>query len=1425
LIIYNHTARSDSCPEGTGDVGGVSKGIITKDIVERAVFGISNVVSRKSLETTWNDVQAIWAPNLPHVIVHVNAGYYLANGPYLPTVFSNAAAKGIGIVSVGDDAGHMGDEVFGFTNTINIPLPMRFALQYNQPDDKLWIALDSARDVPQEPGIITNALRYLLSESQIDFKPVEANGRCQADADKYDIAPDFLHQLSFMGHQRAYDASSKQIIGGPTELSTIAAFGNKNRRGVALSYQPQYLAQQPASDQIIYDAIMWASYAHEGFKVDNPIANPASKTFAFVERVALHSATKGAELYYRLGDSGPFSRYPDIPIEITKSTMLQAFGEKAGYFNSDTITENYTKTSYASVIEVSKYRDDPLGGLSVLNENDVKFIIKLSTPYASLSSVSISISSSTAQDDETIIVINPQNTGSTLEFIDTLDFMVGTALSGNGRVEAFAYDLVTITWKNPLNSADKPTASFFVRPDPNPGTLYFADEQWRAVTLLTGNETLLYVVVEDQIWDPSRLNEYVVTLTNTKGDNNTSLPDKETFQLLEISPGTYGIRVPVSLSTRTPPVEPGNGFFEIRRGDDLKAIYIDPIDKMEASDSKGFGVPNQQPGQITFTNEDFITPASLTTSGKWDASRNFVYLHYQDDYVAAIPLKSAKITISSFDGRKKNTLDTEMVNMVFAGQQEGIGNWIIELPLDDSPWSVPGDEKLQFYFNGEIQVEVATHRSGTAVKEAGDTARAVIEVAYNNQKEHITIKEAISGTAITRHTTSVQICVADQVFSKSITDTLYLDKVECKTSGDRLESIVLLQAAPNAMQYCGTIEKGESLSGTLIDDVLHCQSIDDVVAHYRDPVYGTETNGQETIIDGTVTSIQFREISGSAIVTSFEELTNNQLIVQLVHATPRLDVRDTLSLTLKTDAGDILEVLVIETARGSGVFEAVVNIGFSEYPDKANNILEGLLNTDKTINHMTLTGLNEWASTSITINSAYVPVEKSWIVDGNNDGHADSIYIRFKGDLPELPTPITSIDWPFEAAQHYTAVGETILGEKVISRLADHPRILAVLLPGSMDKQSAVFPAGATSMYAFNPPLLTLPEGKLFQHQEVLIEDGIGAAIVSAYKYPSDNTFYKNIDGYLKKQPDTLVITLSEKIRAVHTIGTPWDSLFMFMSPYMEKSTAYPLRSQPGVKPEVKGPDSLVWTFVISNEDNLMKPLVGDAVFMHTGASYVDASPNANRPGEAAITILGPKSKNPIKHSTIFVPVLGVGLNDPRSLTVNIHMEQNGQVVPGRDVISVLHSDGTSEYQRVWVKPIGLQGDGSVLPPYMECGRNMSEANGQTEFPENCLSTVKIISTDAYMAEISIFDHLGKFVHQSVQYFGYCREMENHHRRSPSGLQSWLVWNQRDPGGDYVGTGVYIWKVKFTTNAGQHTAIYRQGVVRSYDNPTEYCAQ
>ncbi|MBF0432216.1 MAG: hypothetical protein HQK83_13105 [Fibrobacteria bacterium] len=1427
LIIYNDKAEGSwYCPESTK-----WPGLKGRDFVREAISGVSHIKSVKSSEVSWDSVASAWAPLLPHVIVHINAGWYTLDAATVPGIMVQAANNGIGLVEVGDDAAAIGKDVFGFTNVTNNPGWILEGVDHGdwRTYEPVWFLLDDSLDVPQGYGIITNARKLMNSDTLFLKSFGEEDGRCHADADWYNVGPGNWEMLTFMAWQYAKTTSpipktGSYIAGEPKLYASIGAFGNGTRRGAALSFQPNEIVNRYASEQIVYDAVMWASFARQGFDLPAPVADPGSKTFEFFEEVRLRCAMEGVDIYYRL-NSGEFLKYDGTPLRIVATALLEAYAAKDGILNSDTVSEVYSKVPHNSSLECSKISMEPLGGYSLLTEADSQFVVTLTTTYASLDSVKISVQTVSGKDAELPVITNPVNTGEALVFVDTVLFAVRTADTLNGFVEAGPYDSVRVNWINPVNNEDSLSVSFAVRPAPNIGNLYFADSNWQQIALLTGSESLLYVVLEDQVFDSARLSEYVVTLSNSKGLGNTSFPDRETYPFIELSPGKYGVEVPVNLSVPSPPVEKENGVFEIRVGDDLKAGYLDPVDLMAAGDSKGFGVPNQQPGRVVFTNADYSTPVQLSSGGTWDIASGNIYLLYQDDFVSAITQKPALITITSTDWFGNHFIDRETVNLVFREQQADIGIWGAALPLTDRLPVRSGDGRLQFYFSAAVSVNIATHKSGIAAVPAGDTVSTIIKVAARNHGEKIIITDAENGNAVSRFTVQVSVCVEDQDFSINAVDTVLLDKVECEHSGDLLNDLRLVQSSDTSALYCAVFPKGEASAGSIADNKLHCQDVDYLAAFYTDPVYGTKARKVAAIYDTTTLVIGFFDLSGKAL-SAVSEKYSEQVLIRLRHKTISLNKADTLTVVFRTDSGDTLDLQVVETAPASGIFEAVMNIGFSEKPDFKDNRLDGKLDVTNRYNTARIAGEIDGASVSLTMEAAYIPPDRAWIVDGNGDGQGDSVYISFLGVPDRVPLTVSSIDWPREGFQEYTAEADTAVPlNSDINYAFNRFSVISAVIPGVLDTGLKIFPVGATYKDNDNPPSLILPDNKYFRGREVDIEDGIGAIVTAAIKRPSDNRFYQAGRGAMQKTPDTLEIHLSEKIRALHNVGNPWDSLFCFSPPGQGYSVFYPLQSLPGVKPQVRGTDSLVWIFIVDNSLKTKKPLVDDELFMNPNASYTDASAMKNRPQAIRKIIKGADYVNVITASNVFVPVAGLAADNPKFLAVNVYREEDGEVFPGRNLHSVKNISGSYTRQQMWVPPVGLGEDGTVKALVSDCMPGKPETVKAEVFPANCLTAVQVFSTDAYRADITIFDQLGKYVHGSIQSFGDCGEQNNPDRRTGKGMQSWLVWNQKDLDGHFVGTGVYFWRVVFTSGGRKHIAVYRQGILRMEHDPDNSCAK
>ncbi|HAJ80448.1 MAG TPA: hypothetical protein DCO75_11835, partial [Fibrobacteres bacterium] len=313
VILWNNPVGSCSWMDS---VGAQTRKFVTKSISDKDdsanVVGyidsarhvkILPITTNSAASATWTKISSLWGGDtLPHVIVHVNAGWYSGySEKNIQTIYDSATAKYIGIVEVGDDAVMMAQNVFGLTNSSNSPVPIGDGTSYTSTTDTMLIGLYPNRDslvdsttYPYLKGIIRNTTR-ILGGNRVDFKPYNASInkdsiRCQADADQYDVQPAYKNKLTFLGYQDV-SRNGTMLVGSSktySELDVIVAFqdtinasSKKNmavRRAVALSMQPQFLKNTHAMYQLVYDAVMFSSLAWQLRPVDKMTIEASNDT-------------------------------------------------------------------------------------------------------------------------------------------------------------------------------------------------------------------------------------------------------------------------------------------------------------------------------------------------------------------------------------------------------------------------------------------------------------------------------------------------------------------------------------------------------------------------------------------------------------------------------------------------------------------------------------------------------------------------------------------------------------------------------------------------------------------------------------------------------------------------------------------------------------------------------------------------------------------------------------------------------------------------------------------------------------------------------------------------------------------------------------------------------------------------------------------
>ncbi|MFC1586023.1 hypothetical protein ACFL5V_10785 [Fibrobacterota bacterium] len=747
--------------------------------------------------------------------------------------------------------------------------------------------------------------------------------------------------------------------------------------------------------------------------------------------------------------------------------------------------------------------------------------------------------------------------------------------------------------------------------------------------------------------------------------------------------------------------------------------------------------------------------------------------------------------------------------------------WYIPVPLMDYPVATPYNGRLEFYFKGVITATVQTHRSATAEQFDGGQASASLTTAYPNVTESVTLIDPSTGGTVTRRTDSVQVCVEDQVFSTAQVDAITLYNIECQNSGDQIPDVILYQLDSASTSYCGYVNKTEAQSNSISNDTLACQNGDLLTANYIDPVYGTEASVTVSLVNPVPVQIWFSDLDGNVITSYPEGMSTSKFMVWVIAESANLNAQNQLNVTLTSGSGDQTVVTVTETAVANQTFVAEVEFGFSNAINPADNVIEGLIDPNLVINQDVVTASVGGGSGSLTITAAYVPITKTWIIDGNADGKADSIYIEFAAPIAEVPDLITSIDWPSEGDQSLSATSD--LAEIQMVAGTNNTRIVVVLTGDP-------FPQDATQAGAVQPSLV-LPDNNLFQGQASFIQDSIGPVVVSAVKYPSDldrDTVYEAGEMIHLINPDTLLILFSEPL--VRLAGGSWDSLLIFV-PGGCGGTGfeYPLITY---EEPIQLPNG-TWQFVVSNKPNVMKPKAEDCLYFNPDAPFTDLYSNGT--AEKPVSIEGMDYPEMIYDSDIYNGVEGFDFSNPQSIITLGELNPAGVLeVPG--LLPVFDpvtgqaiqdpATGMPVYRKRWFQPQHLNPDGTVNELAQAVCNNTEEAVADVvPYPENCLSTVFVYSETPYTAKIMIYDHLGKFIHQSTQKFGYCGEMNNPYRNKPDGFLSFLVWNQKeDLNQTYVKDGVYIWKVKYEyPGYPSFTGYYRQGIVRTIE-PTAGCA-
>lgn len=389
-IIWNEGTGSDGMPkdwqQADGEIGDSSRAFVASAIESVPSKNIKTF-SGQSVPQDLNALKNEFSGELPHVIVYINAGYTWDQHAKNPTprpkaLLTSAADAGVGIVAIGDDAAIDGKDIFplkgpggkgdpiqiqGYTDaqlpvTGGLSWPyMQDAIYMNPADnyatplkgyENLLIWLDPVAN----KGLPDKGLLWGVKTDTLRFKKWEKGGRGQADADMWELDPTAkLDVKAMIGFQTANykENGATYKIPNKTEnqksFKAISALQNDLNRVVMLGYQPQYLEDEDASKQIIYNSLYWASKAHEMLKIEKPTATPDKGNPATVGDIELTidfpSDPSLYEIWFSI-DGGTWEKYSGkFPLPQTGNDVkLMAVGratKPADWFDSDTLKVTY----------------------------------------------------------------------------------------------------------------------------------------------------------------------------------------------------------------------------------------------------------------------------------------------------------------------------------------------------------------------------------------------------------------------------------------------------------------------------------------------------------------------------------------------------------------------------------------------------------------------------------------------------------------------------------------------------------------------------------------------------------------------------------------------------------------------------------------------------------------------------------------------------------------------------------------------------------------------------------------------------------------------------------------------------------------------------------------------------------------------------
>ncbi|MGL1900763.1 MAG: VWA domain-containing protein [Fibrobacterales bacterium] len=176
---------------------------------------------------------------------------------------------------------------------------------------------------------------------------------------------------------------------------------------------------------------------------------------------------------------------------------------------------------------------------------------------------------------------------------------------------------------------------------------------------------------------------------------------------------------------------------------------------------------------------------------------------------------------------------------------------------------------------------------------------------------------------------------------------------------------------------------------------------------------------------------------------------------------------------------------------------------------------------------------------------------KAYIIDGDIDGHADTVSLVFSQPLPALPSSIPTLYWNIVDDTHAITVTPEMIRFAQTNNIEDSSRVIIDLAAIQSSIQGTGLEAGEL-------PYIQLPEDAVFSSEKLHLADMVSPLLLSAVKQPTTS---RNGGAYSGEHEsnDRITFTFSEPVLTTEEeLLDAWLAQFTYL-PNCDTTYPYPL--------------------------------------------------------------------------------------------------------------------------------------------------------------------------------------------------------------------------------------------------------------------------